>query len=106
MPHGWGGLIFAMAIIMFSFGGLELVGLAAAKQGKPALQHSKAINQVVYRILIFYIGSITVILFSLSVDKIVENVSPVCADLPLKSAIPLVLRILCRAISICGLLMC
>ena len=76
MPHGWGGLIFAMAIIMFSFGGLELVGLAAAEAENPRYSIPKAINQVVYRILIFYIGSITVILSLYPWTKIVENVSP------------------------------
>lgn len=30
-PHGISGLVMAMAIIMFSFGGLELVGITAAE---------------------------------------------------------------------------
>lgn len=31
MPHGFRGLIMAMAVIMFSFGGLEMVGITATK---------------------------------------------------------------------------
>lgn len=31
LPHGFTGLVMMMAIIMFSFGGLELVGITAAK---------------------------------------------------------------------------
>lgn len=56
------GLLMALAIIMFSFGGLELVGITAAEAEDPEKSIPKAINQVVYRILIFYIGSLTVLL--------------------------------------------
>lgn len=56
------GLLMALAIIMFSFGGLELVGITAAEAENPEKSIPKAINQVVYRILIFYIGSITILL--------------------------------------------
>ncbi|MCL0001211.1 amino acid permease [Providencia rettgeri] len=60
--NGFNGLIMALAIIMFSFGGLELVGITAAEAEDPDKSIPKAINQVVYRILIFYIGSLAVLL--------------------------------------------
>ncbi|MCY1290455.1 Aromatic amino acid transport protein AroP [compost metagenome] len=52
----------AMAFIMFSFGGLELVGITAAEASEPKTVIPKAINQVVYRILIFYVGALAVLL--------------------------------------------
>ncbi|TWE05747.1 aromatic amino acid:proton symporter (AAT family) [Pseudomonas sp. AG1028] len=61
-PNGISGLVMMMAIIMFSFGGLELVGITAAEADQPKTVIPKAINQVVYRILIFYIGALTVLL--------------------------------------------
>ncbi|PZW40172.1 amino acid permease [Pseudomonas sp. URMO17WK12:I2] len=61
-PNGVSGLVMMMAIIMFSFGGLELVGITAAEADQPKIVIPKAINQVVYRILIFYIGALTVLL--------------------------------------------
>ncbi|OLU32868.1 amino acid permease [Pseudomonas sp. PA27(2017)] len=61
-PNGVSGLLMMMAIIMFSFGGLELVGITAAEADQPKTVIPKAINQVVYRILIFYIGALTVLL--------------------------------------------
>ena len=61
-PHGVGGMIMAMAIIMFSFGGLELVGITAAEAESPEKTIPKATNQVVYRILIFYVGALAVLL--------------------------------------------
>ncbi len=34
-PHGIHGFIMALAVIMFAFGGLELIGIAAAETKKP-----------------------------------------------------------------------
>ncbi|WP_104383172.1 amino acid permease [Sphingobacterium sp. HMA12] len=73
-PKGWfnqtgdgsyEGLLSAMALIMFSFGGLELVGITAAEAEHPEKNIPKATNQVIYRILIFYVGAL-IILFSLT----------------------------------------
>ncbi len=72
-PKGWlttadsgayQGLLAALVMIMFSFGGLELVGITAAEAENPERNIPKATNQVLWRILIFYIGSL-LILFSL-----------------------------------------
>ncbi len=62
MATGWKGLIMSLAVIMFSFGGLELIGITAAEASDPERSIPKATNQVVYRILIFYIGSLLVLL--------------------------------------------
>ncbi|WP_109511909.1 amino acid permease [Pseudomonas ovata] len=61
-PHGVGGLVMALAFIMFSFGGLEMLGFTAAEAEQPRTVIPKAINQVIYRILIFYIGALVVLL--------------------------------------------
>ena len=47
---------------MFSFGGLEMLGFTAAEADQPRTVIPKAINQVIYRILIFYIGALVVLL--------------------------------------------
>jgi aromatic amino acid transport protein AroP len=56
------GVFISLAIVMFSFGGLELVGIAAAEADDPQRSIPKAVNQVLYRILIFYFGAILVLL--------------------------------------------
>ena len=61
-PHGLIGLIMALPIITFSFGGLELVGITAAETENPKATIPKAINQVVFRIVVFYVGSLAVLL--------------------------------------------
>ena len=69
-PHGAGGLLTSLAILTFSFGGLELVGIAAAETDNPAKTIPKAINQVLIRILIFYVGALTVLLALYPWDQI------------------------------------
>lgn len=61
-PHGAHGLLMAVAWIVFSFGGLELIGITAAEAAQPERVIPKAINQVVYRILVFYVGALAVLL--------------------------------------------
>lgn len=74
-PHGITGLVMMMAIIMFSFGGLELVGITAAEASEPRKVIPKAINQVVWRILIFYIGALTVLLSLYPWDSLVATLT-------------------------------
>lgn len=62
LATGWHGLVLSLAVIMFSFGGLELIGITAAEARDPETTIPKAVNQVVYRILLFYIGSLVVLL--------------------------------------------
>ena len=62
---------------MFSFGGLELVGIAAAEAKDPARTIPKAINQVVYRILIFYVGLLAVLLSLHPWNQVVDGGSPI-----------------------------
>lgn len=76
LPHGMTGLVMMMAIIMFSFGGLELVGITAAEADNPQESIPKATNQVLWRILIFYIGSLAVLLSLLPWTRVTEETSP------------------------------
>ncbi|WP_302413233.1 amino acid permease [uncultured Desulfovibrio sp.] len=61
-PNGWAGVVTSLAVVAFSFGGLELVGIAAAETDNPRKTIPKAINQLIYRILLFYIGALAVLL--------------------------------------------
>ncbi len=61
-PNGFDGLFYMLAFLMFAFGGIELIGMAAAEADNPEKTIPKAINQVVFRILIFYVGSLTILL--------------------------------------------
>ncbi|MBA1194750.1 amino acid permease [Pseudomonas entomophila] len=73
-PNGVSGLVMALAIIMFSFGGLEMLGFTAAEADQPKTVIPKAINQVIYRILIFYIGALVILLSLTPWDGLVKSI--------------------------------
>lgn len=75
-PNGVSGLVMAMAVIMFSFGGLELVGITAAEADDPSSTIPRATNQAIYRILIFYIGALGILLSLYPWQKVVTGGSP------------------------------
>lgn len=75
-PFGVSGLVIALPIIVFSFGGLELLGITAAEADNPQKVIPKAVNQVVYRILIFYVGTFLVLLSLYHWSYLGEDKSP------------------------------
>lgn len=62
LPNGWWGLLLSLVVVMFSFGGIELIGITAGEADNPKKSIPQAINQVMWRILIFYIGALTVMM--------------------------------------------
>jgi len=61
VPNGWGAVLAAMLTTMFTFMGTEIVTIAAAESADPQKGISKAVNSVIWRISLFYVGSIFVI---------------------------------------------
>ncbi|MFP3534854.1 GABA permease, partial [Burkholderia sp. SIMBA_042] len=61
MPHGAGAVLAAMLTTMFSFLGTEIVTIAAAESDNPQRQIVRATNSVIWRITLFYLGSILVV---------------------------------------------
>jgi len=62
MPNGLWGLMLSLVIVMFSFGGIELIGITAGEAENPEKSIPQAINQVMWRILIFYVGALSVMM--------------------------------------------
>ncbi|MDQ4502130.1 amino acid permease [Sinomonas sp. ASV322] len=60
-PHGFAGIATALFVVAFAFGGTEIVSVAAAETRDPARSVGKAVRTVVWRILVFYVGSIFII---------------------------------------------
>jgi AAT family amino acid transporter len=65
MPTGWQGVIAALLLVAFAFGGIELVAVAAAETTDPERSVTRAIRAIVWRILIFYVGTVAVIVIAL-----------------------------------------
>lgn len=57
-PHGWGQVIGMAVPAVAFFVGVELVTVAAAESEEPGRMVARATNSVVIRVLLFYVGSI------------------------------------------------
>ncbi len=61
MPNGMGAVLAAILTTMFSFMGTEIVTIAAAESKNPGQQITKATNSVIWRIGLFYLLSIFIV---------------------------------------------
>lgn len=60
-PQGLVPIFTTMLIVNFAFSGTELIGVAAGETKDPAVNVPKAINAAIWRLLIFFVGTIVVI---------------------------------------------
>ncbi|MER5443357.1 amino acid permease [Streptomyces sp. NPDC002790] len=61
-PKGPGAILTGVLMVVFSFMGSEIVTLAAGESENPQKAVTRATNSVIWRIAIFYLGSIFVVL--------------------------------------------
>jgi len=61
-PNGISGFLYAFQMVVFSFVGVELIGVSAAETANPKKNIPSAINKIPFRILFFYVGAIFIIL--------------------------------------------
>lgn len=81
MPNGAGAILTGVLMVVFSFMGSEIVTLAAGESEDPQRAVTKATNSVIWRIGVFYLGSIFVVITLLPWDdkSIVKDGSYVAA---------------------------
>ncbi len=58
LPTGFAGVATALLAILTSFGGIEIITIAAAEAENPQQAMGHAIRSVIFRILVFYVGSV------------------------------------------------
>lgn len=75
-PTGFTGFMLGFQLAIFSFIGMELVGTTAAETENPHRNLPRAINSILLRIVIFYIGSLSVIMMVTPWDHIDPEQSP------------------------------
>lgn len=75
-PFGIGGFLLGFQLGIFSFIGVELIGTAAAETKDPHTNLPKAVNSIVVRVLIFYIGALTIIMAITPWDELDPEQSP------------------------------
>ncbi|MFP7297111.1 amino acid permease [Neobacillus niacini] len=62
LPNGITGVLMSLQMVMFAFLGIEMIGITAGEVKNPEKTLSKAIDTVFWRILIFYVGALFVIM--------------------------------------------
>jgi len=64
-PEGIGGVAAGLLVVVFAFGGIEIVTIAAAEARDPQRAVARATRTIVWRILLFYIGSVAIMVLVL-----------------------------------------
>ncbi|KCZ02530.1 amino acid permease, partial [Acinetobacter baumannii] len=89
MPHGIAGLVACLSVVVFAFGGIEIIGITAGESQDPKTTLPKAINAVPVRILLFYVLTIFVLMSIFPWNQIGSQGSPfvqIFENLGIKSA--------------------
>ncbi|MCW2948337.1 MAG: L-asparagine permease [Actinoallomurus sp.] len=61
MPHGVPVVLMSLQAVVFAYSGIEMIGIAAGETEDPRKVLPKAINSVVWRIGVFYVGSVVLL---------------------------------------------
>ncbi|MET3368486.1 UNVERIFIED_CONTAM: L-asparagine permease [Jeotgalibacillus campisalis] len=76
LPNGALPLIITVSGVMFAYGGIELIGTAAGETKNPEKVIPKAVNAVIFRIAVFYVGSSVLLALLLPFTSYSAGVSP------------------------------
>ncbi|CAO3305493.1 MULTISPECIES: amino acid permease [unclassified Pseudomonas] len=88
-PNGVSGMIASFTVVMFAFGGIEMIGITAGEAKNPQQVLPRAINSVPLRILMFYVLTLFVLMAIYPWPKIGSEGSPfvqIFSGLGIKSA--------------------
>ncbi|MXN20715.1 amino acid permease [Pseudooceanicola sp. GBMRC 2024] len=78
-PMGLSGTVLSLVMVAFSFGGVENLGLAAGEARDVKKTMPRAVNATFWRLLIFYVGAIAVLVIVFPWDQVSANGSPFVA---------------------------
>ncbi|MFI6016422.1 amino acid permease [Streptomyces sp. NPDC051287] len=62
LPHGPGAILTGVLLVVFSFMGSEIATLAAGESENPQRAVTKSTNSIIWRIGVFYLGSILIVI--------------------------------------------
>jgi L-asparagine transporter-like permease len=75
-PMGFSGLLAALPVVLFAFGGVEVLALAAAETEKPQEVLPRAIRGLFYRTLLIYVGSLAIVMMLFPWNTFDQTTSP------------------------------
>jgi aromatic amino acid permease len=82
-PQGIGGIVAGLLVVLFAFGGIEIVTIAAAEARDPQRAVARATRTILWRILLFYVGSVAIMVLVLPWDAPALREGPFVAVLDL-----------------------
>ncbi|PKM77976.1 MAG: amino acid permease [Firmicutes bacterium HGW-Firmicutes-15] len=80
-PNGIGGLAGSMLIVIFSYAGFEIIGLAASEARDPQKTIPQAIKATVISLVVLYISVISLMLPLISTQSLLPKISPMVSAL-------------------------
>jgi histidine transporter len=75
-PNGWQGIVASLGIVMFAFGGVEIIGVTAAEAQNPKKVIPQAINTIPLRIVLFYVCTLAILMAIFPWNSFGEQGSP------------------------------
>lgn len=75
-PNGMGGMLGAFLVVMFSYGGAELIGIAVTETKDSEKVIPKVIKSTVWRVMIFYVLPILIICGIIPWNEVTSQDSP------------------------------
>ena len=76
LPFGMLGVLLTLQMVMFAYSGVELIGVTAGEAENPAVVLPRATNGIIFRILLFYIGALIVIMALVPWNQLSPDISP------------------------------
>lgn len=76
LAGGWSGMWFAVIVSIFSYLSIEMIAVAAGEAKEPEKAVKKAFKSTVFRLLIFYFCTLTLIVLIAPQSKILQGGSP------------------------------
>jgi AAT family amino acid transporter len=78
-PNGVSGFLLSLQMVLFAYVGIEMIGLSAGEAENPTKTIPMAIDSLAWRILIFYVGALFVILAIFPWHQVGQQGSPFVA---------------------------
>ncbi|MFT4164813.1 MAG: amino acid permease [Microlunatus sp.] len=75
-PYNWYGPLLVMSGVVFAYAAIEMVGVAAGEMEDSEREVPKAVNAVIFRIAVFYCGSIFLLVCMLPTQDFTAGTSP------------------------------
>jgi amino acid transporter, AAT family len=76
LPFGIVGVLLTLQMVTFAYQGVELIGVTAGEAENPQVVLPRATNGITFRILIFYIGALLVIMSLVPWTQLSPDTSP------------------------------